>query len=90
MPTVDLSFPMVSAMAVLEEPLVMPARMIRLSSNVKWEKELDSLIKIPAFPMAARHLKCNTKCYIEGSRNRCKIKIHFAPSKVEINFSLQS
>ena len=33
--TVDLSLPMVWAMAVFVEPFVMPARMIRRSSKVK-------------------------------------------------------
>jgi len=76
-------------MAVFEEPLVMPVRMIRLSSRVKCEKELVLLIIIPAFPMAVRYHKCKTKCNNLGSGRRCKTKIHLTPFKVEINFSLQ-
>ena len=44
LPTVDLSLPIVWAMAVFDEPLVMPVRIIRLSSKVKCEKELLVLI----------------------------------------------
>jgi len=80
---------MVFAMAVFEEPFVMPVRMIRLSSRVKCENEFVLLIMIPAFPMAARYHKCKTECNNLGSGRRCKTKIYFAPLKVEINFSLQ-
>lgn len=44
LPTVDLSLPIVWAMAVLDDPLVMPVRIIRRSSKVKCEKELLALI----------------------------------------------
>ena len=40
LPMVDLSLPIVWAMAAFEEPLVMPVRIMRLSSKVKCEKEL--------------------------------------------------
>jgi hypothetical protein len=80
---------MVIAMAVFEEPLVMPVSMIRLSSRVKCEKEFVPLIIIPAFPMAVRYTKSKTKCHNLGSGRKCKTKIYFAPFKVEINFSLQ-
>ena len=35
---------MIRAMADLEEPLVMPVRMMRRSSKVKWEKAFDNVI----------------------------------------------
>ena len=44
LPMVDLSLPIVWTMAVFNEPLVMPVRIIRLSSKVKCEKELLVLI----------------------------------------------
>ena len=39
-PMVDLSLPIVFAMAVLEEPFLIPTRMIWRSANVRCEKEL--------------------------------------------------
>lgn len=44
LPTVDLSLPIVWAMADLVEPLMMPVRMIRRSSRVRCEKELLSFM----------------------------------------------
>ena len=40
--------------------------------------------------MAARYIKCKTKCNYSVSRNKWKTKIHFDLFKVEINFSLLS
>ena len=50
--TVDLSLPIVSAIAVLVEPLVIPVRIIRLSSSVKCENEFKDAIVVPTFPVA--------------------------------------
>ena len=52
--TVDLSLPIVSAIAVLVEPLVIviPVRIIRLSSSVKCENEFKDVIVVPTFPVA--------------------------------------
>ena len=50
--TVDLSLPIVSAMAVLVEPLVIPVGIIRLSSSVKCENEFKDVIVVPTFPVA--------------------------------------
>ena len=87
-PIVDLSLPRVCAIAVFVEPLVIPVRMIRRSCSVKWEKAFLGFICIPAFPAAVSYDKCKTKCNICGDGSRRKTKIHFAPFKVEINFSL--
>ena len=50
--TVDLSLPIVLAIAVLVEPLVIPVRIIRLSSRVKCENEFKDVIVLPTFPVA--------------------------------------
>ena len=50
--TVDLSLPIVSAIAVLVEPLLIPVRIIRLSSSVKCENEFKDVIVVPTFPVA--------------------------------------
>ena len=50
--TVDLSLPIVSAIGVLVEPLVIPVRIIRLSSRVKCENEFKDVIVLPTFPVA--------------------------------------
>ena len=50
--TVNLSLPIVSAIAVLVEPSVIPVRIIRLSSSVICENEFKDVIVLPTFQVA--------------------------------------
>jgi len=59
----------------------MPVSMIRLSSRVKCENELVSLIMIPAFPMAVRYLKCKTKCNNWEVEEGVRLKSTLPPPK---------
>ncbi len=50
--TVNLSLPIVSAIAVLVEPSVIPVKIIRLFSSVICENEFKDVIVLPTFQVA--------------------------------------